>query len=316
MSYAVQDALADISHVLGGELSERLSAISIVNEAGRFVANAHRWNWLVRPPTYLTIRGVVTITAGSWTVSTRTLTSTGSFASYTFLDGDVFRVTGGGTSGYYPIESRTSDDAIVLKTSMYSSNLSGTVTGTLTPGACVLPSDFNEIVHITPLNGLLTNFSMTDMAGLSLLRTKTLVGTSFQYWGAVVWGAAGSSSGGSGAPRLEIYPPPPSNLSDNLFLVYRAVWPTVAADDVFISIPEYMENLYRRVLREFALSYEEYDKRTMSSRLQEIMQGPEFAVARKGDGNLQTNFGPIVNGAVQEQAYMAEYWPYNFVSGP
>lgn len=56
------------------------------------------------------------LVAASFTTSTKTLTKTGAFASYTFTEGDILYISGGTgvTAGLYEIASRTSDDAIVL----------------------------------------------------------------------------------------------------------------------------------------------------------------------------------------------------------
>ena len=57
---------------------------------------------------------------GGWTEATKTLTKTGAFTSYTFVAGDTIAVTAGtgATAGTYTIASRTSNNAIVLTTSI------------------------------------------------------------------------------------------------------------------------------------------------------------------------------------------------------
>lgn len=64
-------------------------------------------------------------TAATWTASTRTLTKTGAFASYTFQTADMIYLSAGTnlTPNWYTIQSRSSDDAIVLAAA---SGLSGT----------------------------------------------------------------------------------------------------------------------------------------------------------------------------------------------
>jgi hypothetical protein len=61
-------------------------------------------------------------TSFSWTESTKTLTKTGAFASYTWQPGDrIYIVSGtGATAGYYTVASKTSNNAIVLTTSLSS----------------------------------------------------------------------------------------------------------------------------------------------------------------------------------------------------
>lgn len=71
----------------------------------------------------------ISFTGASWNQSTRTLTKVGAFASYEFQQGDRITLTAvtGGTPVIDNIESRTSDDAIVLEEGpgSGSSNISG-----------------------------------------------------------------------------------------------------------------------------------------------------------------------------------------------
>lgn len=62
----------------------------------------------------------LTVTAGTWTEATKTLSQTGKFADYTFAAGDQIWISGGtgATSEWYKVASRTDDDAIVLSTSI------------------------------------------------------------------------------------------------------------------------------------------------------------------------------------------------------
>jgi len=63
---------------------------------------------------------VAAITGATWTELTSTLTKTGFFAGYTVKAGDVIEITGGtgANTGTYSVASKTSDNAIVLATSI------------------------------------------------------------------------------------------------------------------------------------------------------------------------------------------------------
>jgi hypothetical protein len=60
------------------------------------------------------------VSGGTWTESSKTLTKTGAFASYTHTSGDRIYITGGTgvTPGIYTVSSKTSNNAIVLSTSL------------------------------------------------------------------------------------------------------------------------------------------------------------------------------------------------------
>jgi len=60
----------------------------------------------------------IAYTTATWTAASRTITKTGAFTNYTFQNGDEIHISAGTghTPGYYLIESRTSNDAIVLVT--------------------------------------------------------------------------------------------------------------------------------------------------------------------------------------------------------
>lgn len=66
------------------------------------------------------IFGKVFVASATWTESTKTLTKTGGFSRYVFANSTRIIITSGtgATAGEYVIASRTSDNAIVLATSI------------------------------------------------------------------------------------------------------------------------------------------------------------------------------------------------------
>lgn len=97
------------------------------------------WNsagWTFRRRTATMRIGVTELSTATWTESSKTLTQTGAFASYTFQSGDIVRIESGtgAVPGDYRVASRTSDDAIVLVDSLSAAagNLStGDIAGAL-----------------------------------------------------------------------------------------------------------------------------------------------------------------------------------------
>jgi hypothetical protein len=74
------------------------------------------------------------VTGADWTASSRTITKTGAFSSYTYTGDDWVYVSAGGTLGWYKVFGRTSDDAIVLTTDatiLSATNLSATLNFTI-----------------------------------------------------------------------------------------------------------------------------------------------------------------------------------------
>lgn len=70
--------------------------------------------------TAVAVPAVINATDFTWTQSTLTLTKTAAFTNYTFVAGDTIAISAGtgATIGTYTIASRTSNDAIVLTTSI------------------------------------------------------------------------------------------------------------------------------------------------------------------------------------------------------
>lgn len=64
--------------------------------------------------------GKVVLTGATWTESTKTLTLTGGFTRYVLANSTRIYISGGtgATAGWYTIASRTSDNAVVLSTSI------------------------------------------------------------------------------------------------------------------------------------------------------------------------------------------------------
>lgn len=132
-----------------------------------------------------------------------------------------------------------------------------------------------------------------------------------------VGGLSGGLDGGTPRPRLDIYPTPGSDSAGALAIYYRAKWGIIDSDTQFVSVPEWMEGLYLRVLRAFARGYEREDQRTMDSLLNEISAGAQFAGCVQVDVSQQNDYGLIVGGAAELVEYSYDhFWNFNSVANP
>jgi hypothetical protein len=298
----VQEALSHIRHTLGGEVSSDISPVSILNEAGVWLVNAHPWRWLERPSATLSTRATITITTGDWDASALTLTKTGAFSGYTFVTGDQVQITAGTglTTGYYNIASKTSSDVIVLESSP-GSTTAGTVSATMTLSSMALPTDFRDLVDIQPTEGLVYALNLTTQSYINQLRTNEVAVGNFIYWAAIVWGADATSAGGNPRPRLELYPTPTTSEADKFTLFYRAGWSTLSADDINIEIPDFLNTLYIAAVRAVARGYEEEDADAggVLDRLDAIRGTAAFMDAQRRDSQQQMFRGAMRGGAVE-----------------
>lgn len=302
MTLTVTQATNHISDTLGGSLSSNLTALGIINEAGRHLCSMHEWNWLARPGYHLSFRAPIEITTGIWTVATKTLTETGAFTDYTFLNGDVYEATGGSatTEGFYRIASRTNANSIVLETAPSANNQTD-FTGSIILGGVVLPSDFAEVISIHATNSLVSALQPTSIDYINQLRTNSVFVGAWIRWYAINWGADVTTAGGSPSPRLEVYPVPTAAGADELTLFYRAGWQEVSGSSTNIPVPPWMESFYIQVLRAFARGYEEEDVMPLTKRLDILRTSSMFDELKRRDGNQQTNLGPMRGGAVDRE---------------
>ena len=97
--------------------------------------------------------------------------------------------------------------------------------------------------------------------------------------------------------RAEIFPTPingsgaaSEHHSDDcaFTIAYRMAWPQITTPSTVFIIPQWMEPLYLQCLRAVARGYEEEDGGTVSARLNEIANGPLFAVAVQRDSLFES----------------------------
>ncbi len=100
--------------------------------AGGYNDPADSWNDAGKNPAGFKVafqRVALTVTAAAWDSATKTLTKTGVFADYEWVDGDQINITGGLLAGWYTIAEKIDDDSIRLETSPGSSSSSVSANG-------------------------------------------------------------------------------------------------------------------------------------------------------------------------------------------
>lgn len=282
-----------------------LAAQQIVNQAGRYMFK-HPWQFRIAPPAILGFTGPLDITGATWTESTKTITKTAGFASYTFAKGDILNVTGGtgATAGRYTIASRTSDDAIVLSASIGSDADGKTdIAGQIEFPYVNLPSDFGNLVALD-MNSSSFSIYLTTIEEILQHRMRRISVNSNRYRAAIVQPGQTAASSALPTARLELDHAPTSSDSDSLFLIYRRKWTTLSNDTSYPEIPEYAEDLLIEYVRAFAEGYMNRHADadgilpvvSMNDRLSDIDRGPIFQMTKEQDGLVQSDFGPLTDG--------------------
>lgn len=295
MAQTLTSLTAEVTHALGGSISSTLSATDIVNEAGRAFYAAHNWVFRKRADRYLAY-SVLSIADADWTESSLTLTLSSSFSSYLHVAGAVFTATGGTgvTTGDYNIVSKTSDNAIVLASSLSSGggNLSGVVDGTLALPYVTLPSDFGEILSLRTSDSLDSRVCLVSPEEIARLR---IAGgdTSQDVRAALVYPARDDATDAFGTPRLEVYPTPTASDTDAMVMSYRADWTELSIGTDKVAVPLYAEMMLKEFVRAVALGREEEYGGSVAQRLDAIQKTESFKSLIRRDQQAQRQFGPI-----------------------
>lgn len=303
--YAVHAIPDAPSTALPGSTADERKQI-IVNQAGQHLYNARPWKFRERPPKKLNFAAPITLTNATWTESSKTLTKTGAFASYTFVPGDEVEITDGtgATDGTYPVASKTSSDAIVLVDSIGSAADGQTdIDGEMSFPYVALPSDFGVELNVQA-TGLTVDFEMVDFGTLATMRDGAILPAGFMYYGAIVQPAQALQTAALGAPRLELYPAPNAASVGALTLWYLAGWRELTDDTHYAAIPGYAEMLLIQYIRAFAEGYDNDNDNEghgiikLEDRLELIERGPIFKAAVRHDTMIQSNYGVVGDGLI------------------
>jgi len=310
MVLSYQEADAHVAHTLGGEPHPTLPKQHIINGAGRFFMNHYPWQWSVGRSTRLSWKANIDLSAATWDEGSLTLTLTAAFTNYNFNEGDRLEITAGANAAVgkvVEVESRTNDDAIVLKetisaqidpdTAAGSADTNTDIAGTIEYDYLELPSDFGEITAIDATDSLLRELNPTSLAHILELRSNPIEVTTWYYWVAVNHQVLDN---GGVTPILEIWPTPNSTEFGTVTIFYRSTWNNIGDGDM-VPIPDFCQEYFLQILRAFARGYEEEDAGTLDQRITGVIGGPIGRAARRFDGAQQSNMwlGPILNGAIQ-----------------
>lgn len=307
--YIVHAITGGPSAALPGDDEEARKQL-VVNIAGRYLYNARQWNFRNRPNRKLHFAGPISVTGATFTHSTRTLTSTGAFANYTHSYGDRANVTGGtgATTGEYEIESKISDNEIVLSESIGSDADGQTdIDLTISFPYVNMPDDFGQLLTCRR-DGLTTDFALVDYQALAEMRDHDLPAP-FLTYGALFQPAQSAQTSALSQWRMEIYPTPTAAVRNALTLTYRAKWRELTDDTHYAAVPDFCEPLLIEFIRAVA---EGFDNRhaeqdgllpaaSMMDRIQAIKASALFRDAVNEDSQVQPSYGVLGEGLIGAQ---------------
>jgi len=297
MTIRVDSCLARIGFSLGfgDQWPSAVSGLDIVNEVGEWLIGTHPWKFLEGREGLLNLRGSISITAGTTNASPgTTLTSTGSFTDYTFLDGDRVSITSGTgvTAGSYDIASST-DDTLVLKTSPGASG--SAIVATLDLPTIALPANFGEMqsgAAIQAKDNIVSSLVFVPMQDVVQRRSSpTVASASWVFFGALAHNSLME-------PILEVYPTPSSNSAEHFRILYLAKWDPVLNDTDQVPVPAYMEGLFLMACTEYARGLFEEDTMPLYERLGRVEASTIYNQCVRQDGRIQRSYGRLRGGAV------------------
>jgi hypothetical protein len=281
------------------------AAGQIVNTAGRAMYK-HAWNFRIAPPAPCAFLAPITISNGTWTAATKTITKTSGFASYTFAKGDLWKQEDGtgATDGLYTIASKTSDNAIVLARDTGATDASADIDGQIQFPYVTLPSDFAELVDLS-MNSSTADIELTSLGEVMACRLRNITTNANRYRAAVLSAGRTTATAATAAPRLELDHAPTAADPDAVFVVYRRAWLTLSGStDIPNEMPEYAEDLLIEFIRAYAEGYMvrhgengfQFQIVDTTDRVQQIKRGDIWKDTVSQDGLLQSDYGSTGQG--------------------
>jgi len=298
-----------IDHFLHGTgLKETsLDPLDILNTAGVHFFNARAWRFLKGGEAFLDARGNISITDGTWTEATKTLTSTGAFEDYTFIDEDYLNVTGGTGVIQKRIEiaSRTDDDNIVLVESLSSAAgdlATGDIACELFLPKIELPDDYAHYKGLAGSTTIVNSVRLVDHQVVNELRGEwDRKDNSGAYHAALIY------VGTPPRPVLDVHPYFSSNTYDVFRLDYLRTWVAITKANETLPIPAYCNGAFFQLCRHFARGWEDEEVEELETRLERWELGPVFKSAARQDGRTQQSWGRMGGGAVRRTP--RNVWP-------
>lgn len=159
-----------------------------------------------------------------------------------------------------------------------------------------VPPFFKKAVSIQYTNGLTAAVVQTTLVSLGLYRSQYTYAPGYVLYVATSW-----KPDAAGVPQLqlEVWPPISATDAGLLTIYYVSNWPNIEADDeAAIPVPEFMEGIYRRVVRAVAAGYHNPQGGSISKRLEDIMAGPDWMGAVRADSEQLFEHGMLTNGSL------------------
>ena len=129
--------------------------------------------------------------------------------------------------------------------------------------------------------------------------------------------AFAGQDGGAPMPRLDLWPTPTARKDAAFVAYYRRGWQRLRHDDQAVAIPVWIEPLYISIVRAVALGYERDAEGDVTARLAPIRTGMLFNDLRRRDSLIQTDFGPLQNGAAEfDYGLNSQMWNFDQTGGP
>lgn len=159
------------------------------------------------------------------------------------------------------------------------------------------PSGLARVTGYDATSGTMKTLVFTTLQTIVELQTSTVDVDNFAYYLALLY--APRTGGGPPYKRFRIYPTPSAD--DNtgpITVYYDAEWTELTDDDEYVSIPEWMEDIYLEVLARYVKGYEEDDTGTVADRMELLKRSELWKDAVSYDSSVQPNIGPLRGGAV------------------
>lgn len=285
-------------HQLGAEPGSPTELAELANFAGQHLMSSWQWQWAEGRSIEIVARASITLEGATWIEATLTLMKVGAFADYSFLSADTLDVLSGtgATIARYEVASRTSDDAIVLRTSIGAAADGQTdIEARMLNDQVALAPDFDvrQITAYAVSNGLIGTLEFVTAQTMLNLRSSNPATTTVGFW-ALLRHVRGFN-GGQPVPRLELAPHT-SGSDQRLVLYYRAGWRAPEADDEVIGIPDWLNLLYIEMFKAVVKGEEEPELGTVDERLAALRTGVLWHDAIRRDSQVQTDYGRPVGG--------------------
>lgn len=177
-----------------------------------------------------------------------------------------------------------------------------------------LPSDFGTLVSIEYDENWSTTMIETTWADLQRMRTGPIREWSRSYWFVIVTGIHADYDGegeegqaGLAVPRLEIYPTPAEDATDEIRIVYYRFLKRLEHDDEVPAWPDYMDRPLSLLARHMSVvDYDDAGNSPYGQHLQALM--PDL-MAR--DGMTASSFGVPRGGIWPRRQAISPFYPTN-----